>query len=235
MLVCASLAYGAFLLAASRMNSNNAFTTILGELDSMSASMRWLALVQFCSWFTLFAVFVYTTPAVAKMQFGGSVAGAQGYEAAANWVGVLFATYNGLAAGAAMFIPYFVRRHGLRRVHRVNLWIGAAGLLSMLLIREPEWLLVSMVGLGLRVGLHHRLALRDARQQPSVAEDGREHRHLQYLHRDPAAARRERAAARCSTCSPAATLPLRWSSAPSAGSSPGSRCSASSETAAHRA
>ena len=39
----------------------------------MSASMRWLALVQFCSWFTLFAVFVYTTPAVAMMQFNGSV------------------------------------------------------------------------------------------------------------------------------------------------------------------
>ncbi len=65
-LVFASLVYGVFLLAASRMRSENAFTTILGELDSMSASMRWLALVQFCSWFTLFTIFVYTTPAVAK-------------------------------------------------------------------------------------------------------------------------------------------------------------------------
>lgn len=147
-LVCASLAYGAFLLAASRMKSDNAFTTILGELDSMSASMRWLALVQFCSWFTLFAVFVYTTPAVARMQFGGSAAGSEGYEDAANWVGVLFATYNALGAAAALIIPYFVRRHGLRRVHRVNLWIGTVGLLSMMLIREPEWLLVSMIGLG---------------------------------------------------------------------------------------
>ena len=147
-LVCASLAYGAFLLAASRMKGDNAFTTILGELDSMSASMRWLALVQFCSWFTLFAVFVYTTPAVASMHFGNSKPGSIGYEAGANWVGVLFATYNGLAAGAAFFIPYFVRRHGLRMVHRVNLWIGTVGLLSMMLIREPEWLLVSMIGLG---------------------------------------------------------------------------------------
>jgi maltose/moltooligosaccharide transporter len=30
----------------------------------------------------------------------------------------------------------------------MNLWIGAAGLLSMLAIRDPEWLLVSMIGLG---------------------------------------------------------------------------------------
>jgi maltose/moltooligosaccharide transporter len=147
-LVGASLAYGAFLLVASWMKSDNAFTNILGELDSMSASMRWLALVQFCSWFTLFAVFVYTTPAVASMQFHSSVPGSEGYEAGANWVGVLFATYNGIAAGVALIIPYFVRRHGLRRVHRVNLWIGTVGLLSMMLFREPESLLVSMIGLG---------------------------------------------------------------------------------------
>jgi maltose/moltooligosaccharide transporter len=148
-LVCACLAHGLFLLVASFMKSENAFTTILGELDSMSESMRWLALVQFCSWFTLFAVFVYTTPAVARMHFGGSSPGSEGYEAGANWVGVLFATYNGLAAGAALIIPYFVKRYGLRYVHRINLWIGTAGLLSMMLIREPEWLLISMIGLGL--------------------------------------------------------------------------------------
>ena len=148
-LVFCSLLYGVFLLTASRLRSENAFTTILGELDSMSASMRWLALVQFCSWFTLFAVFVYTTPAVAKMQFGTTVAGSEAYEAGANWVGVLFATYNALGAGAALIIPYFVRRYGIRRVHRVNLWIGSVGLLSMMLVREPEWLLVSMIGLGI--------------------------------------------------------------------------------------
>jgi maltose/moltooligosaccharide transporter len=96
----------------------------------------------------LFAVFVYTTPAVAKMHFGSSIPGSEAYEAGANWVGVLFATYNGLAAGAALIIPYFVRRFGLRSVHRINLWVGAAGLLSMMMIRESEWLLVSMIGLG---------------------------------------------------------------------------------------
>jgi maltose/moltooligosaccharide transporter len=147
-LVCASLVYGVFLLMASRMKSENAFTTILGELESMSASMRWLAVVQFCSWFTLFAVFVYTTPAVARMHFGDSSPGSAGYEAGANWVGVLFATYNGLGAVAALIIPFFVRRFGLRSVHRVNLWIGAAGLLSMMVIRDADWLLVSMIGLG---------------------------------------------------------------------------------------
>jgi len=147
-LICASLAYGLFLLMASRMKAENAFTTILGELESMSTSTRWLALAQFFSWFTLFAIFTYTTPAVAKVHFGSTVPGSAAYEAGANWVGVLFATYNGLGALAALIIPWFVRRFGMRRVHQVNLWIGAAGLLSMLWFRNAEWLLVSMLGLG---------------------------------------------------------------------------------------
>jgi len=147
-LVFCSLLYGVFLLTASRLRSENAFTTILGELDSMSASMRRLALVQFCSWFTLFTIFIYTTPAVAKLHFGSSSPGSPTYEAAGNWVGVLFAAYNGVALLAALIIPYFVRRFGMRVAHRINLWMGAAGLLSMLLIRDPEWLLLSMIGVG---------------------------------------------------------------------------------------
>jgi maltose/moltooligosaccharide transporter len=147
-LAAAALAYGAFVLAASRMKNENAFTTILGEMESMSASMRWLAFVQFCSWFTLFAIFVYTAPAVAKLHFGASGPGTEAYESGANWTGVLFATYNGLAAVIALAIPFLVRRLGLRMTHRISLWLGAAGLLSMLLIRDAQWLLVSMIGLG---------------------------------------------------------------------------------------
>ena len=45
-----------------------------------------------------------------------------------------------------------VRRFGIRQAHRSNLWLGAAGLLSMLLIRDPDWLLVSMIGLGFAWG-----------------------------------------------------------------------------------
>jgi maltose/moltooligosaccharide transporter len=37
----------------------------------------------------------------------------------------------------------------MRRAHLINLWVGAAGLLSMLLIRDPDWLLASMAGLGI--------------------------------------------------------------------------------------
>jgi len=147
-LVFAAIAYGVSLLAASAISARNAFTSIIDDLETMSGSMRWLALVQFFSWFSLFTIFVYTAPAVAKLHFGATIPGSPEYEAGANWVGVLFATYNGLGALTALILPSFVKRLGMRRTHQFNLWIGAAGLLSMLVIRDPNWLLVSMIGLG---------------------------------------------------------------------------------------
>jgi maltose/moltooligosaccharide transporter len=147
-LVFAALAYGLSLLAASAIRGQNAFTSIIDDLESMSSSMRWLALVQFFSWFSLFTIFVYTTPAVAKLHFGATAPGSAAYEAGANWVGVLFAAYNGLGALTALILPFFVKRLGMRRTHQLNLASGAVGLLSMLVIRDPDWLLLSMIGLG---------------------------------------------------------------------------------------
>src|SRR5688572_4210891 len=50
-LAISAIAYGVSLLAASGIRSRNAFTGIVEDLETMSASMRWLALVQFFSWF----------------------------------------------------------------------------------------------------------------------------------------------------------------------------------------
>jgi maltose/moltooligosaccharide transporter len=63
-------------------------------------------------------------------------------------VGVLFGAYNGFAALAAAIIPVMVRRFGLRLTHMVNVWLGGAALVSFVLIRDPNWLLLSMVGMG---------------------------------------------------------------------------------------
>ncbi len=74
------------------------------------------------------------------------------YNRAANWVGVLFAAYNGFAALAAAVIPLMARRLGLQVSHLVNLWAGGAALLSFPFIHDPHWLLLPMLGMGLAWG-----------------------------------------------------------------------------------
>jgi len=142
------IAYGSALLWLSRSRSNDAFTQIMRDLHAMPDAMRRLAWVQFFSWFALFAMWIYSTPAVTQVQFGSTDPHSAAYNTGANWVGVLFAAYNGFAALAALVIPWMVRRWGLRMSHLINVWMGAAGLLSFLVIRNPDALLLSMVGVG---------------------------------------------------------------------------------------
>ena len=141
-------AYGLALLVLASSRSSNAFTQIMGDLHAMPDAMRRLAVVQFFSWFALFAMWIYTTAAVTQVHFGSSDPTSAAYNDGANWVGVLFAAYNGFAALAALLIPRMVVAWGLRISHLVNLWIGGAALLSFLFIRDPDWLLLSMLGIG---------------------------------------------------------------------------------------
>ncbi len=142
------VAYGALLLIARVLPAGGMLPTILADVRAMPGTMRRLAVVQFFSWFALFAMWIYTTAAVAGVHFGSSDPTSAAYNDGANWVGVLFAAYNGFAALAAVVIPWMVRTLGLRLSHALNLGLGAAGLLSFLLVRDPQWLLLSMVGVG---------------------------------------------------------------------------------------
>ncbi len=124
------------------------FGTLMVNIETMPDAMRRLAPVQFFSWLALFSMWIYTTPAVAEVFFGSMDPGSLAYNHGANWVGVLFAAYNGFAALASMLVPAIARRFGLRWTHLVNVWLGGVGLLSFLLIHDPRWLLVSMLGIG---------------------------------------------------------------------------------------
>lgn len=141
-------AYGLVQIAVGMSRARNLFTDIVDDMHAMPETMRRLAIVQFFSWFALFAMWIYTTPSVTSVHFGSSDTQSAAYNDGANWVGVLFAAYNAFAALAAIVIPWMTRALGLRMSHLVNLALGGAGLISFLLIRDPHWLLLSMAGVG---------------------------------------------------------------------------------------
>jgi MFS-type transporter involved in bile tolerance (Atg22 family) len=97
----------------------------------------------------LFAMWIYTTAAVTEHHYGTTDAASAAYNEGANWVGILFAAYNGFAALAALFIPKLAEMLGPRRTHLVCLWFGALGLVSIRFIEDPRLLLVPMIGVGI--------------------------------------------------------------------------------------
>jgi maltose/moltooligosaccharide transporter len=116
----------------------------------MPTIMKRLALVQFFSWSALFIMWINTTPVVARNFYHSPDPASTGFQDAGNWVGVLFAIYNGVAAIAALaLLPVLARVVGKSRTHMICLLCGAAGYLSFLLIEDPKLLVISEIGIGI--------------------------------------------------------------------------------------
>jgi maltose/moltooligosaccharide transporter len=122
---------------------------IFSALKEMPRTMIQLAFVQFFSWFALFSMWIYSTPAVTRHVFGATDPGSPLYNEGANWVGILFAAYNGFAAVVAFFLPFLARSIGRKWVHALCLVAGGLGLGSFFIIQNPYLLLFSMMGVGL--------------------------------------------------------------------------------------
>ncbi len=147
----ALLAFGLlqwWVSAGKKAGKNGMVVQIVDDLYQMPGRMRQLAVVQFFSWFALFAMWIYTTAAVTSVHYGSSDPTSTAYNDGADWVGMLFAFYNGFAALAALVIPWLVRKTSLQRAHCVNLLLGALGFLSFLWIQDPALLWLSMIGVG---------------------------------------------------------------------------------------
>jgi len=147
-------AYGIATIAAIAMARNgrqtNMLAAIVGDFSGMPPLMKRLALVQFFSWSALFIMWINTTPVVAQNFYGASDPASKAYQQAGNWVGVLFATYNGVAAIAALaLLPAMARRFGKARTHMACLTAGAAGYASFFALHDPHALVLSEIGIGI--------------------------------------------------------------------------------------
>ncbi|TDO21738.1 MFS transporter [Pedobacter duraquae] len=128
--------------------------SILKDFSRMPLTMKQLGLVQFFSWFALFSMWVFTTPAVAQHIYKvmpGDTSSVK-FADAGNWVGILFGVYNGISAVYALILPSIARLTSRKVAHAFSLLAGGAGLLSIYFITNPDHLIYSMIGIGLAWG-----------------------------------------------------------------------------------
>ncbi|GLS90816.1 hypothetical protein GCM10007916_18830 [Psychromonas marina] len=122
--------------------------TMFTDMKIMPTTMKQLAVVQFFSWFALFAMWIYTTSAVTGHIYGSSDASSALYNEGADWVGLCFAMYNGVSAIAAFTLPWLAARTSRKFIHAICLLIGGISLASMALVQSPNMLMLNMVGIG---------------------------------------------------------------------------------------
>jgi maltose/moltooligosaccharide transporter len=150
LLAAYGVASAAGIALARAGSATNMLSSIVGDFAGMPVLMKRLALVQFFSWSALFIMWINTTPIVTQHFYGAPDASSPAYQQGASWVDVLFATYNGVAALAALtLLPFLAARVGQARTHMIGLACGAAGYASFFVMPEARWLLLSEVGIGI--------------------------------------------------------------------------------------
>ena len=130
---------------------NSSLLDIFDDFKKMPATMRQLSWVQFFSWFGLFGMWVFATPAIAQHIYGlpHTDSSSSVYQDAGDWVGILFGIYNLVSAFYAFALPYIAKKIGRKKTHSISLIIGGLGLLSIYIMPDKNWLIVSMIGVGI--------------------------------------------------------------------------------------
>lgn len=133
------------------MPKEESLLNIFTDFKNMPFTMRQLSWVQFFSWFGLFGMWVFATPAIAHHVYGLPLSdnSSKMYQDAGDWVGILFGVYNGVSAIYAFFMPAIAKKIGRKQTHTVSLILGGLGLMSIYLASDPNFLIFSMVLIGI--------------------------------------------------------------------------------------
>ena len=119
--------------------------SLLKLLGSAPKTFWTVGLVQFFCWAAFLFMWTYTNGAVAANCWHTTDVASEGYQAAGNWVGVLFAVQ---AVGSIIWAAFIPRFKNLRLAYVVSLLIGAVGFISVFFIHNQWALFASYLLVG---------------------------------------------------------------------------------------
>ena len=145
---------------SSQQNDVSQITSLGEKLHSFFSlikqapkTMKQLAVVQFFSWFALFIMWVYTTPALTQHIWGVEI---KWYDkdylasvnnvipdkiladmgSAGDWVGILFAAYSLFAAIFSIFLAKLADKFGRKSIYAGSLFLGGICYISFVLFQD---------------------------------------------------------------------------------------------------
>ncbi|MGB6015054.1 MAG: MFS transporter, partial [Nodosilinea sp.] len=131
-----------------RLGVGSTVREIVTAFQQMPPTMRQLAWVQAFSWLGMYCVFLYFPPAVAHNLFGASDESSPLYSQGIEWAGICIAAYNAVCFGVSFVLPRLAAATSRPVAHALCLTCGGLGLISLLFVPSPRWVLLPMVGLG---------------------------------------------------------------------------------------
>ncbi len=125
-------------------------TDIFVDFVKMPTTMKQLSWVQFFSWFALFGMWVFSTPAIAQhfYELPHTDSSSEAFNNAGDWVGILFGIYNLVSIPVALSLGKISKYLGRKKTHMYALFIGGISFLSIYIMPDRYWLILPMVGIG---------------------------------------------------------------------------------------
>lgn len=116
---------------------------------NMPKIMVQLSLVQFFTWFTWFAMWVYGTAALTQHIYHTSDTTSVLYNEGANWWGLCNGVYPAAAVFFAFLLPILARKTSRKVTHMICLVIGGGSFISTYFAVTPEMFMLPFLGIGL--------------------------------------------------------------------------------------
>lgn len=104
-----------------------------------------VGLVQFFSWAAFMYMWTYTNGAIADTVWNTTDTSSEGYQAAGNWVGVLFAVQVIGSICWSAVLPLF---RSIKTAYSLSLLLGGIGFISTLFMHNPYTLFISFILIG---------------------------------------------------------------------------------------
>lgn len=104
-----------------------------------------VGLVQFFSWAAFMYMWTYTNGAIADTVWNTTDTSSEGYQAAGNWVGVLFAVR---AIGSICWSAVLPLFRSIKTAYSLSLLLGGIGFISTLFMHNPYTLFISFILIG---------------------------------------------------------------------------------------
>ncbi|GGE32703.1 MFS transporter [Psychroflexus planctonicus] len=124
---------------------------IFTDFVKMPETMKQLSWVQFFSWFALFGMWVFFTPALAQHFYGlpHTDSSSELFNQAGDWVGILFGVYNLVSIPVALSLHKVASKLGRKKTHLYALLIGGISFFSIYFMPDRYWLILPMIGIGI--------------------------------------------------------------------------------------
>lgn len=122
---------------------------IWDAIREMPQPMRKLGIMMLFQWYAMFCYWNYVTLSIARSVYDTTDPVSDGFRSAVLTNGTMGAAYNAIAFAAALFMVPLVKKAGPRRVHAAALVAGGIGMTLLPTIREPMWLIVPAIGVGI--------------------------------------------------------------------------------------